>query len=94
MYIPAKIELTNTKNLLVTAGKYTQADLIGLEKDYQDLLSEFGKTSSTVFAIQRLAKLQAFKLHKLDDAQKLLEEAINTPTSKLSLLNSCKLDSG
>ena len=94
LYIPAKIELINTKNLLVTAGKYTQADLISLEKDYTDLLNEFGKTGSTAFAMQRLAKLQAFKLHKLSDAQKLLEEAINIPNIKLNLLNSCKLDLG
>lgn len=94
LYIPAKIELINTKNLLVTAGKYTQADLLSLEKDYIDLLNEFGKTGSTVFAMQRLAKLQAFKLHKLADAQKLLEDAINIPNIKLNLLNSCKLDMG
>lgn len=94
LYIPAKIELINTKNLLVTAGKYTQADLLSLEKGYTDLLYEFGKTGSTVFAMQRLAKLQAFKLHKLNDAQKLLEEAINIPNIKLNLLNSCKLDLG
>lgn len=94
LYIPAKIELINTKNLLVTSGKYTQADLIGLEKDYTDLLNEFGKTSSTVFAMQRLAKLQAFKLHKLADAQKLLEEAINIPDIKPNMQASCKLDLG
>lgn len=94
LYIPAKIELINTKNLLVTSGKYTQADLLGLEKDYTDLLSEFGKTSSTVFAMQRLARLQAFKLHKPAEAQKMLEEAINVPNLKPGLLNSCKLDLG
>jgi tetratricopeptide (TPR) repeat protein len=94
LYIPAKIELINTKNLLVTAGKYTQADLLSLEKDYNDLLVEFGKTPSTVFAMQKLAKLQAFKLHKLNEAQKLLEEATNIPNIKPNLLNSCKLDLG
>ncbi|MDB5134002.1 MAG: tetratricopeptide repeat protein [Mucilaginibacter sp.] len=94
LYIPAKIELINTKNLLVTSGKYTQADLLSLEKDYKELLNEFGKTPSTVFAMQRLAKLQSFKLHKLNDAQKLLEEAINIPNIKANLLNSCKLDLG
>jgi tetratricopeptide (TPR) repeat protein len=94
LYIPAKIELINTKNLLVTAGKYTQADLLSLEKDYLELINEFGKTGSTAFAMQRLAKLQAFKLHKTNDAQKLLEEAINIPNIKPNLLNSCKLDLG
>jgi tetratricopeptide (TPR) repeat protein len=93
-YIPAKIELINTKNLLVTSGKYTKKDLLSLEKDYIDLLNEFGKNSNTAFAMQKLAGLQAFKLHKLDDAQKLLEEATNIPNIKSSLLASCKLDLG
>ncbi len=94
LYVPAKIELINTKNLLVTSGKYTQSDLLSLEKDYTDLLNEFGKASNTVFAMQRLARLQAFKLHKLNEAQKLLEETINIPYIKPNLLASCKLDLG
>jgi predicted Zn-dependent protease len=94
MYISAKVELINTKNLKVTAGKYTQADLIGLEKDYYDLLKEFGKSVSTVFAMQKLARLEAFKLHKLDAAQKLLEDALAIPSLPGSMLSSCKLDLG
>ena len=94
LYIPSKIEQINTKNLLVTTGKYTQADLLGLEKDYLDLIGEFGKNSNTAFAMQKLANLQAFKLHKLDDAQKLLEETTKIPGLKANLLNSCKLDLG
>jgi tetratricopeptide (TPR) repeat protein len=94
LYIPAKIELINTKNLLVTAGKYTQADLLSLEKDYQDLINEFGKTNSTAFAMQKLAHLEAFKLHKLNEAQQLLEEAVKIPNLRVNLLNSCKLDLG
>ncbi len=94
LYVSSKIELINTKNLLVTSGKYTQADLLSLEKDYTDLLNEFGKASNTVFAMQRLARLQAFKLHKLNDAQKLLDEAIAVPNTKPNLVASCKLDLG
>jgi hypothetical protein len=93
-YVPAKIELINTKNLRVTSGKYVKDDLLSLEKDYVDLLNEFGKNSSTAFAMQRLANLQAFKLHKLSDAQKLLEEAVKIPGIKPTLLASCKLDLG
>lgn len=44
-YIPAKIEAINTRNLRVTTGKYTNEDLLALEKDYVDLLTEFGKNS-------------------------------------------------
>ena len=44
--------------------------------------------------MQRLARLQAFKLHKPDEAQKLLEEAVKIPDIRPELLNSCKLDLG
>lgn len=93
-YIPAKIELINTKNLKITSGKYVQADLLGLESDYNGLLTEFGRTSSTAFAMQKLATLEAFKLHKLNDAQKLLEDAVNISGLSPYVLASCKLDLG
>ncbi|RCH54829.1 hypothetical protein DJ568_10130 [Mucilaginibacter hurinus] len=93
-YISAKIELINTKNLKVTTGKYAEADLYSLEKDYNELLSEFGKTRSTAFAMQKLATLQGFKLNKLNSAQKLLEEAIAIPGISAQILAACKLDLG
>jgi tetratricopeptide (TPR) repeat protein len=93
-YIPAKIELINTKNSRVTSGKYVQADLLSLEKDYDDLLTEFGKNPNTAFAMQKLANLQAYKLHKLADAQKLLEKTIKIPGVKPALVAACKLDLG
>ncbi|PJJ80190.1 tetratricopeptide repeat protein [Mucilaginibacter auburnensis] len=93
-YTSAKIELIDAKNLKVTTGKYVYDDLIGLEKDYLDLLNELGRTQSTTYAMQRLARLQAFKLHKLDDAQKILEEATAIPNLRKELLASCKLDLG
>jgi len=94
LYIPSKIELINTKNLRVTSGKYVKEDLISLEKDYIDLLTEFGKNANTVFAMQKLANLQAFKLHKITDAKALLEEAVKIPGVRPVLLASCKLDLG
>ena len=93
-YISAKIELINTKNLKVTNGQYTQADLIALEKDYTDLLAELGRGRGTVFAMQKLASLQAFKLHKLKDAQTLLESAVTIQGVRPALLAACKLDLG
>jgi len=94
LYIGAKIELINTKSLKITSGKYEQADLLDLEKDYIALLSEFGRNQGTAFAMQKLAKLQAFKLHKVADAQKLLEETVAVPGLRPGLLADCKLDLG
>lgn len=93
-YISAKIELINTKNKQITAGKYTTADLLGLQKNYEDLLGELGKNAGTVFAMQKLAELDAFKLHKLDDAQKLLEQAVVVPGVRPEDLAKCKLALG
>ena len=94
LYISAKIELINTKNLKVTSGKYVQSDLVDLEKNYLDLLTEFGRNNSTAFAMQKLANLQAFKLHKLNDAQKILEDAVNISDIRGSMKAACKLDLG
>ncbi len=44
--------------------------------------------------MQKLANLQTFKLHKLDDAQKVLEEAIAIPDIRPALRSACKLDLG
>ncbi|MCR8558704.1 tetratricopeptide repeat protein [Mucilaginibacter sp. BJC16-A38] len=93
-YIPAKIELINTKNLRVTSGKYVKEDLLSLEKDYNDLLTEFGKNANTAFAMQKLANLEAFKLHKITDAQQLLDETVKIAGIRSNLLASCKLDLG
>jgi predicted Zn-dependent protease len=93
-YITAKIELINTKNLKITSGQYTQADLVSLETDYQNLLSEFGRNRNTAFAMQRLAGLQTFKLHKLKDAQTLLEAAVAIPGIRPVQLAAMKLDLG
>jgi len=93
-YIPARIELLNTKNLKITSGKYQPQDLVSLEKDYQDLLSEFGRNSNTAFAMQKLARLQAFKLHKTADAEKLLEQAVQVPGIQPKILADCKMDLG
>lgn len=93
-YIPSRIELLNTKNLKVTSGKYQQQDLVDLEKDYLDLLAEFGRNNSTAFAMQKLARLQAFKLHKTAEAQKTLEQTVKIPDLRSTLLADCKMDLG
>jgi len=93
-YIPAKIELINTKNLKITAGKYTQTDLLELEKDYKDLLVEFGSNASSAYAAEQLAMLQAFKLHKFAEARQLLENTINMQGITPDLLAKCKLELG
>jgi len=94
LYLPAKVEMISAEDQKITSSKYTQDDLLGLEKDYYDLLTEFGRSEYTAYAMQKLANLQAFKLHKFADAQKLLEDEANIPGLAPRLLALCKLDLG
>ncbi|WP_462264213.1 tetratricopeptide repeat protein [Mucilaginibacter sp.] len=94
LYLPAKIDLITTRNQKITSGKYTEADLLGLEKDYQALITEFGTNSRTAFAMEKLARLQAFKLHKPAAARLLLQQAVQINGIRPELLAVCKLDLG
>jgi TolA-binding protein len=91
-YIPAKIQMLNTKNQMLTGGKFTIGELQQLEKEYLGLLSEFGKVSNTAFAMRQLGNLQAFYLNKPKEAQKLLEELIQVSNLPASILGQAKLD--
>lgn len=94
IYISSKIELINTKNIKLTSGQYIQADLLSLEQDYLSLLNELGRNRSTAFAMQKLANLQAFNLHKLKEAQTLLESILTIQGVRPALMAACKLDLG
>ncbi|WP_412466326.1 tetratricopeptide repeat protein [Pedobacter sp. KLB.chiD] len=93
-YLPSKIEMLNTRYNLRTNGKYTVADLDLLAKDYQTLLDENGKNRNTLFAIKKLANLQAYYLNQPGSAEKELEEAIKMPGINDQDLGQLKLDLG
>ncbi|MFW0715653.1 tetratricopeptide repeat protein [Pedobacter sp. N23S346] len=93
-YLPAKIEMLNTKYNLQTSGKYTAAELVALAKDYQVLLEENGKNKNTLFAIKKLANLQAYHLNQPGNAEKSLEEALHLPGINSSDIGQLKLDLG
>ena len=93
-YIPSRVQLLNTKHLMLTSGKFISADLLQLEKDYISLLDEFGRVSNTSFAILQLAHLQAFYLNKPADARKILEDLLQTPNLPPNVIAQTKLDLG
>jgi outer membrane protein assembly factor BamD (BamD/ComL family) len=57
-------------------------------------LQELGKSSETAFAIRQLAKLQAYYLHKPDEAKIGLEELLNMPRLMPSVIGQIKLELG
>ena len=93
-YLPSKIEMLNTKYNLQTNGKYTLAQLDLLAKDYQTLLTENGKNRNTLFAIKKLANLQAYYLNQPALAEKELEEAVKMPGVNTQEVGQLKLDLG
>ncbi len=93
-YIPAKIDLLNTKTRQLTAVKFSKTDLLALENDYQSLLNEFGRSSGTVFAIRQLANLQAFFLQKPEDAAKQLQKLLELSGVPANITGQSKLELG
>lgn len=93
-YIQAKIDLLDIKTKLATTGIYSNTDLLTLEKDYQTLLQELGKSSETAFAIRQLARLQAYYLHKPNEAKTEMEGLLNTPRLPSSVIGQIKLELG
>lgn len=93
-YIPAKMQIVYTKNKLLTAGKFNNDQLLQLEKEYIELLSELGKNKNTVFAIRQLAHLQSSYLNKLKEAEILLEQTLKIPGLPANEIGQIKLELG
>ena len=93
-YIPAKIDLLNIKTKQISSQKFSKADMLQLEADYQSLLSEFGISSGTAFAIRKLANLQAFYLQKPEEAAKQLEALLQLSGIAQAAMAEIKLELG
>jgi tetratricopeptide (TPR) repeat protein len=93
-YIPAKMDLLDAKTKQLTANKFTQSDLLTLEKDYLTLLTEFGRSQNTTNAIRKLANLQAFYLQKPVEASEELSKMIELPAIQPITLAQAKLELG
>lgn len=93
-YLPAKVELVNTRYELLIGGKYDKNAITELVAAYQSILDEYGKTPQTIFALKKWVNLQAYYLNQLDTAEKALEEAIKIPGLNSADLGQLKLDLG
>ena len=94
LYVPAKIEIINARSRLVSQGKYDQKDLLSLEKDYKELIAEFGTTARTAFAVRHLAKLQAFQLNRPKEGEVLLEGLLSIRGIPPDVIAQIKLELG
>jgi len=91
-YMEAKSEaLSVRRQKLVEGFDYEKADLLELEKQYNEFLDENGRNKTSAVMIAELADLEAFYLNDLDKAIALLDELINYPGVKRPIQARAKL---
>ncbi|TKC12229.1 tetratricopeptide repeat protein [Pedobacter polaris] len=94
LYLPAKAELVNVKYELVIAGKFEKQAIQALADEYQDILTKYGKTRQTLFALRKLAYLQAYYLNDLKKAEATLEQGLLVPQVSQVEIGQIKMDLG
>ncbi|PST84684.1 hypothetical protein C7T94_00695 [Pedobacter yulinensis] len=93
-YLPARIELINTRYLKVKRDRQPAAAVEKLAAEYQDILQTYGRTTQTLFALKHLADLQAHYLDRPKQAEETLEAALNIPGVAPAEAGQIKLDLG
>lgn len=93
-YLPSKLAITDAKYQLLLTGKVKKEDIILLAAAYQSMLDEYGKNSRTLFALRKLAIIQAYYLNDLNKAEEALETAVKLQGIPGSELGELKLDLG
>lgn len=94
LYLPAKAELVNVKYELVIAGKFEKQAIQLLAEEYQDILTKYGKTRQTLFALRKLAYLQAYYLNDLKKAELTLEQGLQIAQVSPIEIGQIKMDLG
>ena len=93
-YLPAKVEMINAKYQMVIAGQFDKKAITELAVEYQAIIDEYGKTYQTMFALRKLANLQAYYLGDLPKAEAALENMLTVPGIPAMETGQIKLDLG
>lgn len=75
-YLPSKLALINAKYEMAISGKITTEAVQQLANEYNELINTYGKSPKTLFALKKLAYLQAYYLNNLSGAETTLEQAL------------------
>jgi tetratricopeptide (TPR) repeat protein len=77
-YLPAKLGLTDVKyQMMLSNPVNTPGAAAALLAEYQALLKEYGKNVNTVYAMRRIALLEAQYLHHPEKAAAILDEVLS-----------------
>jgi tetratricopeptide (TPR) repeat protein len=93
-YVPAKVQLINAKYELALQSKFDKDAVKTLANDFTEILKQYGYNPQTLFAVKKLANLQAYHLQDFDAAETTLEKAISTGGISATDIAQLKLDLG
>ncbi len=93
-YLPAKVEMINAKYQMAIAGQVDKKAITELAAAYQAIIDEYGRTYQTMFALKKLANLQAYYLGDLPKAEAALENMLGVPGIPVTETGQIKLDLG
>ncbi|UYZ58412.1 tetratricopeptide repeat protein [Hymenobacter latericus] len=94
-YQPARQKLIQAREEQVrNTFPVDQAKLRALAADYQQLLSELGRTAQSADVLRNLALLYAFQLDEKDKGMQLLQEVIELPRADAQLVDEAKIALG
>lgn len=94
LYVSAKIQLINAKYELALQGKIEQTAIKALADEFSQIISRYGISGQTLFALKKLAYLQAYHLQDLTAAEKTLEQALKVTGISSADIAQLKLDLG
>ena len=94
IYVLAKVSLINAKYEMVIAGKYDTQAIVPLADEYQEILTKYGKNAQTLFALKKLAYLQAYYLNDLKKAEETLESGLKIQGVQQAEIGQLKIDLG
>jgi TolA-binding protein len=93
-YLPSKVEMINAKYQQVMAGQIDKKAIIELATEYQAIIDEYGKNPQTLFALKKLANLQAYYLNDHKKAEAALENILTIPGIPVAEIGQIKLELG
>ena len=93
-YLPSRFGLIDAKYQIIQTGKNEEKEVAAVAAQYQAVLDEYGKNNRTLFAIRKLATLQAQYLYHPQKAVELLETALKMPGLPAAEIGEMKLELG
>lgn len=93
-YLPSKIQLINAKYELAVQGKIDKVAIKALAGEFSQIITQYGISNQTIFALKRLSQLQAYYLNDLPSAEKTLEQALKVPGLPAAEIGQLKIDLG